>query len=95
MVDGGVAEGVKSPVRTYLRGGEDPLPELRVQYADYACGSGSGSRVRFCGGSGVLENGTGGGAGAAELTADHVRQAEQEYAGDVVPVRLDEKLTRG
>jgi len=32
----------------YLRGGEDPLPKLEVQYADYAVvGSGNGLKERF------------------------------------------------
>ena len=82
--------------RAYAIGGEDPLPPLPVQYADYAVwqrqwveGAVLETQAEYWQQTlrGVPEQ--------LELPADHTRPAAQDYAGDVIPVVLDAELTAG
>ena len=77
-----------------MRGEADPLPELSLQYADYAVWQ---RQVDGRGGAatagGVLGADAGGSAALLELPTDHARPAEQEYAGGWVKLELDEDST--
>ncbi|HEY6351239.1 MAG TPA: amino acid adenylation domain-containing protein, partial [Candidatus Angelobacter sp.] len=80
----------------YVEGEADPLPELGVQYADYAVwqrkwmeGEVLGEQAEY------WKRNLAGAPEVLELPADHVRPARQDYAGAVVPVRMNEKLTAG
>jgi hypothetical protein len=80
----------------YARGEEDRLPELVVQYADYAVwqrkwmeGEVLGEQAEY------WRKNLAGVPEVLELPADHVRPARQDYAGDALPVMLNEKLTAG
>jgi amino acid adenylation domain-containing protein len=80
----------------YLAGGEDPLPELPVQYADYAAWDRrvvQGERLEAQ--AAYWKEALAGAPGLLELPIDHPRPAQQDYAGDVVPVRLGPELTAG
>ncbi|MGY2196583.1 amino acid adenylation domain-containing protein [Pseudomonas gingeri] len=79
-----------------LQDRDDPLPELALQYADY-----SAWQRRWLTGE-VLERQSrywretlAGAPVLLELPADHPRPAVQDYRGGVVPLVLDEELTRG
>src|SRR4029077_14216528 len=80
----------------FLRGEEDPLPKLEVQYADYAVW-----QRKWIEGDILLEQGDywksalSGAPALLELPTDHARPAEQDYAGGFAKLVLDEKLTRG
>jgi amino acid adenylation domain-containing protein len=80
----------------YVRGEQDPLPELAVQYADYAVwqrkwmeGEVLQQQAEYW-----REN-LEGMPELLELPADRVRPARQDYAGAVVELVLKEKLTAG
>ncbi|MFI5223121.1 MAG: condensation domain-containing protein, partial [Nitrospirales bacterium] len=80
----------------YRRGEADPLPELKVQYADYAVwqrkwmgGEILGRQAEY------WKEALAGAPELLEVPADRVRPAEQEFAGASVRVALDEKLTAG
>ena len=80
----------------FRRGGDDPLPALPVQYADYAAWQ--RRRVR----GELLERQTGYWEGALagapellELPTDRARPRKQAFDGDSVPLELDEALTAG
>ncbi|HZI72912.1 MAG TPA: condensation domain-containing protein, partial [Gemmatimonadales bacterium] len=80
----------------YVKGEEDPLPELAVQYADYAVW-----QRRWMEGE-VLERqaeywkeNLSGVPEVLEVPRDHVRPAQQDYAGALVEVELSEQLTAG
>ena len=80
----------------FLRGEEDPLPELEIQYADYAVWQRQwieGDVLRAAGG--LLEGGSGGAPALLELPTDHPRPAQQDYAGAFAELVLDEELTAG
>src|SRR5262249_45769753 len=80
----------------FVRGQEDPLPELAVQYADYAVWQRKwmdGEILRKQGE--CWENTLSGAPSLLELPTDHPRPAEQQYAGGRVKVTLEEGLTRG
>ena len=73
-----------------------PLPELNVQYADYAvwqrkwiAGEVLQQQAEYW--RRTLE----GAPALLELPADHARPAQQNYAGGMVGVMLDEELTAG
>jgi amino acid adenylation domain-containing protein len=80
----------------FVRGEGDPLPELEVQYADYAVWQRQWMegevlrqqaeywRQQLVGAPALLE-----------LPTDHARPAEQDYTGGWVRVELEEELTRG
>src|ERR1700685_862435 len=80
----------------YGRGEEDPLPELGVQYADYAAwqrkwmeGEVLGEQAEY------WKKNLEGAPEMLELPADRVRPGRQDYAGAVLPVVLNEELTEG
>ncbi|HEX3156465.1 MAG TPA: condensation domain-containing protein, partial [Candidatus Angelobacter sp.] len=82
--------------RAFVRGEADPLPELDVQYPDYAVWQRNwvqGEILRHQGEywKTTLEDAP----TLLELSADHVRPAEQQYAGAWCDVLLDESLTAG
>jgi len=80
----------------YVREEEDPLPELALQYSDYAVwqrkwmeGEVLAEQAEYWKKNleGVPE--------VLELPADYPRPAQQDYAGGALPVVLNEKLTAG
>ncbi|HEY6351382.1 MAG TPA: condensation domain-containing protein, partial [Candidatus Angelobacter sp.] len=80
----------------YVRGEEDGLPELGVQYADYAVW-----QRRWMGGE-VLgkqaeywERALAGAPEVLQLPTDHVRPEQQSYSGAAAKLVLDEELTAG
>ena len=80
----------------FARGEEDPLPELEVQYADYAVWQRQWMEGEILRQQGEYWERTLSGAPTLlELSTDHPRPAEQEYAGGWVRVELDEELSRG
>ena len=79
----------------YVRGEEDPLPPLEVQYADYAVWQRQwveGEMLRQQ--AEYWERTLAGAPTLLELPTDHPRPAEQEYAGGWVRIVLEEDLTR-
>jgi hypothetical protein len=80
----------------YARGEEDGLPELGVQYADYAVWQrrwmeGEGLREQEEYWKKTLE----GAPELLELPEDRVRPAQQDYAGGAMGMVLNERLTAG
>jgi len=80
----------------YVRGEKDPLPELPVQYADYAVW-----QRKWMEGE-ILEQqaeywrkNLEGAPELLELPADRARPAQRDYIGAVVPVTLNQRLTAG
>ena len=80
----------------YVRGEEDGLPELGVQYADYAVwqrkwmeGEVLGKQAEY------WERALAGAPEVLQLPADHVRPAQQSYSGATARLVLDEELTAG
>ena len=80
----------------YVKGEEDPLEPLEIQYGDYAVW-----QRRWMEGTVLREQGEywrrelGGAPEVLELPADRPRPAQQEYAGGMVALVLDERLTAG
>jgi len=82
--------------RAFVRGEADPLPELAVQYPDYAVWQRHWMQGEVLEQQAEYWKTTLAGAPALlELPADHPRPADQEYAGAWYDVVLDEKLTAG
>ncbi|HEX8360313.1 MAG TPA: amino acid adenylation domain-containing protein, partial [Longimicrobium sp.] len=78
----------------YASGGEDPLPPLEVQYADYAAWQREWVEGEVL--QRQADYWTAALAGAPELLelpADHARPALQDHAGAHVALELDEELT--
>ncbi len=82
--------------RAYVRGEEDGLPQLDMQYADYAVW-----QRKWMGGE-VLreqaeywERALAGAPKVLQLPADHVRPDQQSYSGAAARLVLDEGLTAG
>jgi amino acid adenylation domain-containing protein len=82
--------------RAYMRGEEDPLPELKIQYGDYAIwqrkwmeGDALREHTKY------WEETLAGAPPLLELPTDYARPAVQDYTGGWVGFDLDEKLTRG
>ena len=80
----------------YVRGEEDGLPELGVQYADYAVwqrkwmeGEVLGKQAEY------WKRALAGAPEVLQLPADHVRPEQQSYSGAVARVVLDEEVTGG
>jgi amino acid adenylation domain-containing protein len=80
----------------YVRGGEDGLPGLAVQYADYAvwqrkwmAGEVLGKQAEY------WKRALAGAPEVLQLPADHVRPEQQSYSGAAAGVVLDEELTAG
>ena len=79
--------------RAFARGESDPLPELAVQYPDYAMWQRHWMQGEVLRQQAEYWKTTLAGAPALlELPADHVRPADQEYAGAWHEVMLDEEL---
>ncbi len=80
----------------FVRGAADPLPELKIQYADYAVW-----QRKWMEGEILRKQAEYWGktlAGAPEvlqLPADHVRPEQQSYSGAATTLVLDEELTAG
>jgi len=80
----------------FVRGEADPLPELKIQYADYAVW-----QRKWMEGEILRKQAEYWGktlAGAPEvlqLPADHVRPEQQSYSGAAATLVLDEELTAG
>jgi amino acid adenylation domain-containing protein len=82
--------------RAFVRGEADPLPELAVQYPDYAVWQRHWMRGEVLAQQAEYWKTTLAGSPALlELPADHVRPADQEYAGAWSDMVLDERLTAG
>jgi len=71
----------------------DPLPELEMQFPDYAYGNASGLRARPYVNRPLLEGLSHPSTTLLELPTDHPRPAEQNFAGGFVEIALDEQLT--
>ena len=80
----------------YVRGEVDPLPELSLQYADYAVWQRQWMEGEILRQQAEYWERTLSGAPALlELPTDHPRPAQQDYAGGWVKLELEEELTRG
>ena len=80
----------------YVKGEEGGLPELGVQYADYAVwqrkwmeGEALGRQAEY------WKRTLAGAPEVLQLPADHARPAQQSYSGAVLRLVLDEELTAG
>jgi len=81
---------------TFIRGEADPLPPLKVQYADYAVWQQKwmeGDLLRKQ--AEYWKTILAGAPPLLELPTDHERPAQQDYSGRLEQVVLDEKLTTG
>ncbi|HEY7770868.1 amino acid adenylation domain-containing protein, partial [Longimicrobium sp.] len=80
----------------HVQGREANLPDLPVQYADYA-----GWERKWMGGellerqAGYWEQALAGAPELLELPTDHARPPKQDFAGDSVPLELGGELTAG
>ena len=89
-----LTEELSALYTAFVRGEADPLPELRLQYADYAVWQRKEIEGDILRRQADYWKATLAGAPALlELPADHARPAQQEYAGDFVGLVLDGKLT--
>src|SRR5580700_598177 len=80
----------------FQSGAADPLPELEIQYADYAIWQRQWVEGEVLQQQGAYWKATLEGAPALlELPVDHPRPAEQDYAGSFAELVLDEQLTAG
>jgi amino acid adenylation domain-containing protein len=80
----------------FARGEADPLPELSVQYADYAVWQRKWMEGDIPGKQAEYWKKTLAGAPALlELPADHARPAQQDHTGASAKLVLDENLTSG
>ena len=80
----------------FLGGLADPLPELEIQYADYAVWQRQWIEGAILQQQAAYWKTTLAGAPALlELPMDRVRPAQQSYAGAALPVVFEEKLTSG
>ena len=82
--------------QAFTSGAPDPLPELAVQYPDYAVWQRHWMQGEVLKEQADYWKATLAGAPTLlELPADHVRPADQEYAGAWQAVMLDEELVTG
>ena len=80
----------------FLRGEADPLPELEMQYADYAVWQRQWIEGEILQRQAAYwKTALAGAPALLELPADHPRPAQQDYAGAFVGIGLDEQLTAG
>src|SRR5258708_38858279 len=80
----------------FLRGEADPLPELEIQYADYAVWQRQWIEGEILQQQAAYWKTTLAGAPALlELPTDHPRPVQQDFAGGFVELVLDEQLTAG
>ena len=78
----------------YLRGEEDPLPPLSIQYADYAAWQrGWLAAGELAQQSQFWRDNLSGAPTLLELPTDRPRPVQQDQAGDNVPVQLDSRLS--
>lgn len=81
--------------RAYAKGGEDPLPPLDLHYADYAIWQRrwiSGELLKKQ--EAYWKASLVGAPEVLRLPTDHPRPLEQSYAGETVPLVVDETLTK-
>jgi amino acid adenylation domain-containing protein len=79
---------------TFVANGIDPLPELPVQYADYAVWQKKSMHGEFLERqANYWKTALAGAPALLELPADHPRPAQQKYSGGFVPLELDRELT--
>ena len=77
-------------------GEADPLPALEIQYADYAVWQRKWMEGEILQQQAAYWKGALAGAPALlELPTDHPRPAQQDYAGALAKLTLDEQLTAG
>ena len=80
----------------FVRGEPDPLPELEVQYSDYAAWQRQSLPAeRLKEQAEYWQRNLAGAAPLVELPMDRPRPAKQDYSGAAVDVLLDAKLTAG
>ncbi len=80
----------------FVRGEQDPLPALKVQYADYAVWQREWIKGDILRQQAEYWKTTLAGAPALlEVPADHARPEQQDYSGGFAELALDEKLTAG
>src|SRR5579864_4352276 len=80
----------------FLRGEANPLPELKVQYADYAVWQRKWMEGEVLGKQGEYwKKALAGAPEVLQLPADHVRPEQQSYSGAAARLVLDEELTAG
>ena len=80
----------------FLRGEADPLPELKIQYADYAVWQRKwmeGEVLRKQ--AEYWKRALAGAPEVLQLPTDHVRPEQQSYSGAAARLVLDEELTAG
>ena len=77
----------------FLEDGNDPLPPLPVQYADYAAWQRSALREQIAAQGEYWKQTLTGAPALLELPSDRVRPARQDYAGSFVACTLDADLT--
>jgi amino acid adenylation domain-containing protein len=93
---GVLAGELKALYGAFLGGKADPLPELEIQYADYALWQRQWIEGEILQQQAAYWKTTLAGAPALlELPTDHLRPVQQSYAGAMLPVVLDEKLMSG
>ncbi|HEX2520451.1 MAG TPA: condensation domain-containing protein, partial [Castellaniella sp.] len=82
--------------RAYSKGQADPLPALEIQYADYAAW-----QRRWIAGEALQEQAEywvrtlAGAPALLTLPTDRPRPPQQDYAGSMIELELDEALTQG
>src|SRR6185312_272393 len=82
--------------RAFLGGKADPLPELEIQYADYAVWQRQWMEGEILQQQAAYWKTTLAGAPTLlELPTDHTRPVQQDFAGGFVELVLDEQLTAG
>ena len=78
----------------YVRGEADPLPELSVQYADYAVWQRKWAEGQILREQGEYwKTALAGAPALLQLPMDRIRPAQQNYRGALVELALDEELT--
>jgi amino acid adenylation domain-containing protein len=93
---GVMAEELSVLYGAYREGKKDPLPELGIQYGDYAVwqrGRVEGELLRRQ--AQYWKGALAGAPAMLELPTDRPRPKQQDYAGGMVEVVLDEELTAG
>ena len=80
----------------FLRGQDNPLPKLDIQYADYSVWQrrwNEGDLLKQQ--AGYWKTALAGAPTVLDVPADHPRPALQDYTGDFEKLELDEQLTTG
>jgi amino acid adenylation domain-containing protein len=93
---GVLARELKALYGAFLGGEADPLPELEIQYADYAVWQRQWIEGEILQQQAAYWKTTLAGAPALlELPTDHTRPVQRDFAGGFVKLVLDEPLTAG